>query len=115
MMPTLNLYNTAKRRALSSRDTARSIAPHISRILANGDGDGSLTIDFANMAVVTPSFFDELLHVINGRAQGDRLAPPTIDLTNTSKNQFARFRAVCRAHKMTSEEVGPDHWRISRL
>ena len=115
MMPTLNLYNTAKRRALSSRDTARSIAPHISRILANGDGDGSLTIDFANMAVVTPSFFDELLHVINGRVSMESPGTPVVDLTNTSKNQFARFRAVCRAHKMSAEEVGPDHWRISRL
>ena len=115
MMPTLNLYNTAKRRALSSRDTARSIAPHISRILASGNGDGSLTIDFANMAVVTPSFFDELLHVINRRVTMERPSTPVIDLTNTSENQFARFRAVCRAHKMTAEEVGPDHWRISRL
>ena len=114
MMPTLNLYDVAKRRALSSRDTARSIAPNISDLLVNSNGDRSLTVDLANMAVVTPSFFDQLLHVINDSVPADCPGPPIIDLTNTSQNQFARFRAVCRAHKMTAEEVGPDHWRISK-
>ena len=79
MMPTLNLYDTAKRRALSSRETARSIAPDINETLANGNGDGSLTIDFVNMAVVTPSFFDELLHVINDSVPTDHPGTPVID------------------------------------
>ena len=113
-MPALNLYDTLKRKALSSRDTARSIAPNISRILVEGNGDGSLTIDLKNMVVVNPSFFDELLHVINDSAPSDRHVTPAIDLTNTSPSQFARFRAVCRAHKMTAVEVGPDHWRITK-
>ena len=113
-MPTLNLYDTLKRKALSSRDTARSIAPNICMVLASGNGDGSLTIDLKNMVVVNPSFFDELLHVINDSVPADCPGTPVIDLTNTSENQFARFRAVCRAHKMNTEEVGPDHWRITK-
>ncbi len=114
MMPILNLYDTAKRRALSSRETARSIAPIISELLSDENGDGSLTIDLGKVVVVNPSFFDELLHVINDSVPTDRSGAPVIDLTNTSENQFARFRAMCRAHKMITEEVAPDHWRISK-
>ena len=114
MMSVFNLHDATKRRALSSRETARSIQPAIGAILANGNGDGSLTVDFAKMAVVTPSFFDELLRVIKDSVPPDFVGSPVIDLTNTSAHQFARFRAVCRAHEMTTKEVGPDHWRISK-
>ena len=114
MTAVFNLHDATKRRALSSRETARSIQPVVSAMLANGNGDRSLTVDFAKMAVVTPSFFDELLHVINDSVPSDSVGAPVIDLINTSAHQFARFRAVCRVHGMTTEEVGPDHWRISQ-
>jgi hypothetical protein len=114
MMSVFNLHDATKRRALSSRETARSIQPVISATLANGNGGGNLTIDFAKMAVVTPSFFDELLRVIKDSVPSDSVRAPVIDLINTSAHQFARFRAVCRVHGMTTEEVGPDHWRISQ-
>ena len=113
MMSVFNLHDATRRRALSSRETARSIQPVVSKILTNGNGDGSLTVDFAKMAVVTPSFFDELLHVIKDSVPSDSVGAPVIDLTNTSAHQFARFRTVCRAHGMTTEEIGPGHWRIS--
>ena len=113
-MPKFNLHDATKRRALSSRETARSIQPVISAMLANGNGDGSLTVDFAKMAVVTPSFFDELLRVIKDSVPPDFVGSPVIDLTNTSAHQLARFRSVCRAHEMTTEEVGHWHWRISQ-
>lgn len=114
MMPVFSLYDATKRRALSSRETARSIRPVVTAMLTNGNGSGSLTVDFANMAVVTPSFFDELLRVIKDSVPSDFMDVPVIDLTNTSAHQFTRFRAVCRAHGMTTEEIGPGHWRISQ-
>ena len=107
MKAVLNLRNTVNRRALSSRDTARSISSIIRDVME----DGSVTIDFSDMAVVTPSFFDELLHVINDSSPTHRLV---IDLENTSDSQFARFRSVCRAHGMTTRRLGPNHWRISQ-
>ncbi len=113
-MSVLSLYDATKRRALSSRRTARSIQPIVSAILENGSGNGSLTVDFANMAAVTPSFFDELLRVIKDSVLPDSTGGPVIDLINTSEHQFARFRAVCRAHEMTTEEISPGHWRISQ-
>ena len=83
-------------------------------MLTNRNGNGSLTVDFANMVAVTPSFFDELLRVIKDSAPPDSAGTLVIDLTNTSAHQFARFRSVCRAHKMTAEEIAPGHWRISQ-
>ena len=107
MTAILNLHNTVQRRALSSRDTARSISPVVKDIME----DGKITIDFAQMAVVAPSFFDEFLRVIRDSSQTNRLV---IDLTNTSDHQFTRFRAVCRAHGLATENIGPNHWRITK-
>ena len=112
MTPTLNLYDTTKRKALSSRDTARSLAPTISNSLANGDG--SLTIDLANTATVAPGFFDEFLHVVKNNMPANHLSTTLFDMVNTPEQQAVRFRAVCRVHGLNMVEVGPDHWRISR-
>lgn len=112
MKPIINLYNTKKRRVLSSRDTAREIAPMIEDVMSqNGNGE-NLTVNLANMRTVAPSFFDELLHVIK-----DSAAPghPVIDIENTTDRQFARFRAVCRVHGLTTTAIGPNHWRITKV
>ena len=114
MEPVLSLYDTKKRRVLSSRQTAREIAPTISRFLSQGDGKASLTVDLADMATVTPSFFDELLHVIKDNMPSGSQDAPVIHLTNTSGSHSNRFRAVCRAHRMEMARIGPDHWRISQ-
>ena len=114
MPAVINLRDATKRRALSSRGTARSIEPVINDALTHWNGNGSLTVDLERMAVVTPSFFDELLHVIKDSAPPDSLHVPEIHLTNTSDHQFRRFRAVCRAHGMTTEKVGPNHYRLSK-
>ena len=114
MRPILNLYETKKRRVLSSRETAREMAPTVSAFLSHDNGGTSLTIDLSDMATVTPSFFDELLHVIKDSAPTDNWDAPVIHLTNTSRNHSARFRAICRVHSMEMVEIAPGHWRISQ-
>ena len=111
METALKLYETKGRRVLSSRETAREIAPTISGILGNDNSDGHLTVDMTNMSTVTPAFFDELLHVISESAAP---ASPVIDIENTTERQFARFKAVCRVHGLDTAPVGPNHWRITR-
>ena len=110
----LNLYETKKRRVLSSRETAREMAPTVNTFLSQDNGGTSLTIDLADMATVTPSFFDELLHVIKDSAPSNIGDTPVIHLKNTSDSHSARFRAICRVHSMQMVEVGPGHWRISQ-
>ena len=73
-----------------------------------------MTIDLADMATVTPSFFDELLHVIKDSASSNIEDTPVVHLRNTSKSHAARFRAICRVHSMQMVEIGPGHWRISQ-
>ncbi len=114
MESVLSLYNTKKRRVLSSRETARELAPMVSTFLSHDNGGTSLTIDLADMATVTPSFFDELLHVIKDNAAPGSEDTPVIHLTNTSANHSARFRAICRVHSLQMVQVGPGHWRISQ-
>ena len=117
MAPALNLYQANKRRVLSSRETVRKMAPAVSTFLSRDNGGVSLTIDLADMATVTPSFFDELLHVIKDSVSsdnGDNGNTPVIHLTNTSNSHSARFRAICRVHSMEMVEIGPGHWRISQ-
>lgn len=111
--PVLNLYQTKRRRVLSSRETARALAPNVRACLSQGNEGASLIVDLAGMATVAPGFVDEFLRVIK-----DSLPPASdgalvIDVINTPANQFSRFRAVCRVHEMTTEEISPGHWRIS--
>ena len=110
----LSLYNTKRRRVLSSRETARELAPTVSTFLSRDNGGTSLTIDLADMATVTPSFFDELLHVIKDSVASDSDDTPVIHLMNTSDNHSVRFRAICRVHSLQMVQVGPGHWRISQ-
>ncbi len=114
MASVLSLYNTKKRRVLSSRETARELAPTVSTFLSRDNGDTSLTIDLADMATVTPSFFDELLHVIKDSVGPESGDTPVIHLMNTSDNHSARFRAICRVHSLQMVQIGPGHWCISQ-
>ena len=114
MQQTLRLYDTRKRRVLSSRDTARSMAPEIRNLLSGPDSEENLTVDLIDMATVTPSFFDELLHVVKKNTPTDHLGTTLFDMVNTPEQQAVRFRAVCRVHGLKMVEVGPDHWRISK-
>lgn len=114
MSQVLNLYETKKRRVLSSRETAREMSSTVSAFISKVNGKPGLTIDLADMATVTPSFFDELLHVIKGSVSPEKDDTPIIHLTNTSKSHAARFRAICRVHSLEMVEIGPGHWRISQ-
>lgn len=114
MGPVLSLYQTKKRRVLSSRETAREMATTVSSFLSRDNGGTSLTIDLADMATVTPSFFDELLHVIKDSTSSGSGNTPVIYLTNASDNHSARFRAICRVHSLQMIQIGPGHWRISQ-
>lgn len=114
MTQVLNLYETKKRRVLSSRETAREMAETVNTLLSRDNDGTSLTVDLADIATVTPSFFDELLHVIKGSVAPDNDDTPVIHLMNTSNNHSARFRAICRVHSMQMVEVAPGHWRISQ-
>ena len=113
-MATLNLYDTKKRRVFSSRDTARSMASEIKNLLSGSNSAGNLTVDLMEMATVTPSFFDEFLHVVKNNTPANHLSTTLFDMVNTPEQQAVRFRAVCRVHGLNMVEVGPDHWRISR-
>ena len=114
MQQTLRLYDTRKRRVLSSRDTARSMAPEIINLLSEADSDENLTVDLVDVATVAPSFFDEFLHVVKNNTPADHLGTTLLDMVNTPEQQAVRFRAVCRVHGLNMVEVGPDHWRISK-
>ena len=67
MAQVLDLYQTANKRVLSSRQTARAMTPVVSQSLS--EGNGALTIDMARMTAITPSFFDELIRVIEDSAE----------------------------------------------
>ena len=115
MQQTLRLYDTKKRRVLSSRDTARSMASEIRNLMPEADSEENLTVDLIDVATVAPGFFDEFLHVVKNNTPADHLSTILFDMVNTPEQQAVRFRAVCRVHGLNMVEVGPDHWRISRL
>ena len=112
MAQVLDLYQTANKRVLSSRQTARAMTPMVSQSLS--EGNGALTIDMARMTAITPSFFDELIRVIEDSAESRGHKSLAIHFTNTTDAQAAKFQTVCRAHGLSLEKAAPGHWIIAR-
>ena len=112
MAQVLDLYQTVNKRVLSSRQTARAMSPEVSRSIS--EGNGTLTIDMARMTTITPSFFDELIRVIEDSVESHGQNSLAVHFTNTTDTQAAKFQTVCRAHSLSLEKAAPGHWVISR-
>ena len=107
----INTYELVQRRVLVTRGSARSIQGPLSSSIR--DGGGKAELDFSGVNGITPSFFDELLSIIDeswSDLPGSELrviikAPPT--------DVSPMLKAVAKVHRLKIEQVDSGAWVIS--
>ena len=109
-MKSIRLYDIIRTRVLVTRESARSVQSYLAAALA--DAEGEVGLDFSGVAGITPSFFDEILTIIeecieavgDSKLQVSMLRPPTL--------LSSKFEAVGRGHGVAIRESGEDAWII---
>ena len=108
-METLMIHNLLPSRALVSRESARTLQ---STLTAWAKLDEKLTIDFAGVDALTPSFVDELLKVIRVTLKNAGSPRLQVRFTNMPTQLSSKFAAIARAHELIITEVSPGSWLI---
>jgi hypothetical protein len=107
MRPQAHLPQTV----LAARETARSIEDAIRQELA---GRATvLRVNLDGIRSMAPSFFDELIRIIEESVMADGRTVPDITIANPHRRLSAAFQAVCRAHKLKISESSEGDWLIT--
>lgn len=109
-MPHVKVHEHIPKRALITRDSARLIKQAINEQLA--DQPHELTVDFAGIEAVTPSFVDELITVL-GEVDALRRTGSRIVFQNLPTRLSEKFHAIGRGHGLRMVESAGDTWTIT--
>ena len=111
-MRTLRIHDLVRKRALVTRESARPIAEALSQ--ANGTDNEDVTLDFAGVDAVTPSFVDEVLAVFETTLRRTSRSSFRLLVVNSPTRLSAKFSAVARARGLEIAESSSGAWTISR-
>ncbi len=109
-MKTVQVYKLLERKALVTRGTARSLQANVADAMS---GQGQVVLDFSGVEALAPSFFDEILAVVEECARTND-AEPRVTIQNAPGNLSSGTRAVVRVHDMTLEESN-GAWNLSKV
>ena len=108
-MATFSVHELLHKRALITRASASPIR----QILEESSATGDVTLDFAGVEAVTPSFVDEVLAVVeNALAQQGRKRLRVIFL-NPPTRLSSKFAAIGRARHLEVRETEDGAWLIT--
>lgn len=93
---------------LFSRPQARRLESLISEAFARSN---SISLDFDGARMLTPSFFDEMLWVIEG--QHTRRRKFKVYLVNAPEPLDSKFSAVATGHELALDRGGGARWILS--
>lgn len=110
-MQTIRVFDLLRRRALVTRESARTIGPALIQAL-EGSG-GEVTLDFSGVEAVTPSFVDEVLNVVDEALSERARASLRVLLLHPPTGLTAKFSAVGRGHKLRISESAAGAWMIT--
>lgn len=108
-MGVLIIHDLLPSRALVSRESARSLQ---SALTAWSKLEEKLTIDFAGVDALTPSFVDELLKVLRLIWKDTGSVKLQVSFANMPTRLSSKFAAIARAHDLKIAEVSPGSWLI---
>ena len=92
-MTTVNIHALLPKNVLISRSSARSISDAINLELRRANG--TYEINFKDIRALAPSFFDELLSVVeDGHEQASKPMGP-LTITHPPSELSPKFHAVC--------------------
>lgn len=111
-VPTLKVHDHLGDRILVSRNAARLLVEPLRGTTdlsaASGCGDRTVTVDFAGVDGMAPSFLDELVGVMQAT-----LGPSVrIRFVNQPARMSLKFQAVARGRGLKVSELTPGEWRF---
>lgn len=110
-MGSIKIFDLVGKRVLVTRSSARKLAPELADAL--GDGCGDVTLDFAGVDGLTPSFLDEILSVVEEIALASGGVRLRIEVTHSPTQLSSKFAAVSRGHGLVASESGDRTWIIA--
>ena len=111
-MTSLKIQELLPKRVLTSRDSARSIAAEVADAVRLGDG--GLEVDLQGVLGMAPSFFDELLSVIEKGAHVAGKQPGEIIVSHPPSALLAKHHLVCKGHGLRVSEDASGRWVITQ-
>lgn len=111
-MGTVRVFDLLQRRALVTRSKARDIGDAVDSALE--DAGDYVTVDFAGVDGVSPSFVDELLFVFEKAVSDSGMEDMAFVLRNVPTRLSTKFEAIGRARQVKIVELEPGVWKIDR-
>ena len=110
-MGSLKMYDLVGKRVLVTRSSARKLAPYLADALVGGGGE--VTLDFAGIDGLTPSFLDEILLVLEESVLASGGSRLRVEVLNSPTQLSSKFAAVGRGHGLVAKESESGTWIIS--
>ncbi len=105
----MRVFEFYRRPVLVTRASARAVADMLEH---DGVDAGEVSLDFEGVEAVTPSFFDELIGVLESRLGNQE--PFSVKLVNFPTRFSSKYAAIARGRHVKIEELRPGRWEISR-
>ena len=107
-MKLLKICDLIRKRALITRQSASAIGD----ALANSADERGITLDFAGVDAVTPSFIDEILAVLEDALKTKDRDTFQVIFLHSPTRLSTKFAAVGRAHRLEITESEEGTWII---
>jgi hypothetical protein len=117
--PVLRVRDVLKEKVLVSRESARLLGDRLRTVLASAatpespSCSRSLTVDFADVAGVAPSFLDELLTILDSVLRTPTDGPAELIVASPPTRLSLKFEAIARGHGMAVRELADGSWCLS--
>lgn len=118
-MHSLRVNDVLKDRVLVSRESARLLEDQLTAVLASAmprrEHDAlTVTVDFAGVEGIAPSFLDELLKVFESVASSAAIKSECrLIISNPPTRLSLKFEAVARGHQMSLQALGDGSWLLA--
>ena len=121
-MPTLRVHDILKDKVLVSRESARLLEEPLAAMVVgagtsvDAPSASSVTVDFAGVEGMAPSFLDELLSIFEsviGRETNGH--ERSLIVVNPPARLSSKFEAVARGHVMSVRALADGSWSLSEL
>lgn len=110
-METLLIHSFLNKRALVTRESARTVKAGLSKLVKPDQTE--IALDFAGVDAVTPSFVDEILSVLKEALRENSTQLSRILILNSPTRLSAKYSAVARAHGAKIIEEGEGSWTLT--
>ena len=78
------------------------------------EGQGQVTLDFSEIDGLTPSFFDEMLRIIEESIPSETLNQFNVTMKNPPTQLSSKFVAVGKGHGLDITELDNGSWVIAK-